>query len=118
MLTVILAGTRNRSQAAKPRRLTVGALTVPVAMEAMAPCIPAEDTPAILRARTPLGRILPVRVHPAGVPRTLRAAADGPPVQAPAAPVAALARPVQAAQAVALAAGLRSRGQCSGSVRH
>ena len=107
LLTVIPARTPNRSHAAKPPRLTAKVLTVPAAMEAMAPGIPAEDmVPAILLAHTPLDRILPVRVHPVGVLRTLRVAADRPPGQAPPAPVPALARRVQAAQAAARAAGL------------
>lgn len=113
LLTVILPRTPNRSHAANQRRLTAEAPTVRAAMEAMAPATPTEVTLAILRARTPLDRILSVRVRRAGALRTLLAEADGRPVRAPAAPAAVLAHRVQAALAAAHEVGLRGHEQFS-----
>ena len=93
----------NRSPEAKPRRLIAEARMVQAADLDMD--TPAGDmVPAILRDR--LDRILLVRVGPAEVLRTLRAAAGGRrPVLVPAAP-AAQARRARAVQAVARAADL------------
>lgn len=103
LLMVVTVLSPKRSGAAGPRSPIVEVHSVPAAAaEAIAPGIPAEDmVPAILRGRTPLDRILPVQVRTAAVLRTLRAEADGPPVQAPAVQVAVLAQRVQAAQAAA-----------------
>jgi len=103
--TVIPAGTLNRSDAAKPLGLTGEARSAPAVMEATARDIPEEDAiPVILRGRTRVDPILPVRVHPVGDLRTFRAAREARPAQAPATG-AAPARPVQAALAAARAAG-------------
>ena len=107
LLTVIPALMPMRSHAVKLRRLTAEALSELALMEAAAPGIPKEGTvPVLLRGRTHLDRILPARVHTVGVPRTLRAAAEARPAQAPAVPAAAApALRVRAARVEARAAG-------------